>query len=165
MEETDAQFTARKMLRDELKALAVKSGTTLGAKTLNPYIRTSKNWGESTASFQVAAVLGGDKPLSDAFMKIFTDKPTHDKIADVWIKKLIKKVSTDGLISGPPSTAAEEKELAEWVFSKHNGGEAKKTKIPDYLSKTDPIWKRTFCLAGTGTKLPGYLRLTALDPK
>ncbi|HEY9106574.1 MAG TPA: RHS repeat-associated core domain-containing protein, partial [Roseateles sp.] len=55
VEETDAQFTARTTLRDEITDLATKSGTTITAKTLNPYIRTSKNWGESTAGFQVAA--------------------------------------------------------------------------------------------------------------
>ena len=64
-----------------------------------------------------------------------------------------------------PSSVAEEKNFAEWVLSKHNGGEGRASKIPDYLSKTLPIWERTYCLAGSGAKSPGYIYMTALDPK
>jgi hypothetical protein len=159
--ESDAEFENRKKLRDALETLAVSMGTSLSEDDLNPYIRNGKNWGESIAGFQVAAVLAGDKPLADAFQKIFTDKPTHDQIADAWIKKLIKRVGKDGLTSLAPSTPEGERELAEYVFSKHNGGEGAKKKIADYIQKTIPHWERTFCLQSS-KPAAAYIKLAPL---
>ncbi|QNM97782.1 RHS repeat domain-containing protein [Chitinimonas koreensis] len=163
-DETDAQYAARIKLRDELTPLMTALGTSAGAKDLNPYIRNQKNWGEARAGFQSAAIFT-DATLRDGLMKIFSDKATHDKIADAWIKKLMKKVAKDHPAIATPTTVAQEKDFAEYVFSKHNGGEAKTTKIADYVAKTTPAWQRIFCTAKTGggqSESDAYISLTTL---
>jgi hypothetical protein len=162
-------FEARIKLRNKMESDAQKLGISITGKELNPYIRSLKNAGEARAGFEASGVFA-NVTLRDGLLKIFTDKAIHDHIADAWLKKLIRQVGAQGLAPAKPTTTAEEKDLAEWVFSKHNGGEGqgvekdKKDKIENYIAKVDPIWERTFCLATNDhAKQPGHIRLAPLQ--
>lgn len=47
--------------------------------------------------------------------------------------------------------------------ARHNGGEAKKTKIADYVKKTIPAWEHTYCVRSSKAEAV-YIKLSPLKP-
>lgn len=106
------------------------------------------------------AAMFSDVEFKTDFMPIFRNKNLYDKVSDEWLSSLlnlssgIAKLSKDGGWS-----AVDEKELAELVWSKHNGGKFRRSKIPSYMQATRPVFQRIFCLSDGDDKNGGKISI------